>query len=236
MNRFNFKQFSVQHQNSTMKVGTDAVLLGSYVGFESAKQILDVGTGCGVIALIAAQKSQAKITGIDIHVDSIVEANHNFQQSIWENRLTAIHQSFQDFAQSNPQSLDMIVSNPPFFVQSLKSPVKEKSLAKHNDYLSFEAFAISSDICLQPKGKVCVILPAQESEILIKEMVKRNFLLTQTCNIYPKPSKPYNRKIMIFEKETSHFLPKKDTLIIRNEDNTYTKEYKSLTSDLYLNL
>ncbi len=238
-NLFTFKQFVVKHQDSTMKVGTDAVLLGSYLDFQYSKNILDVGTGCGVIALIAAQKSQANqanITAIDIHKPSVEEANYNFKQSPWRNRLTAVPSSFQDFSTLNPEKFDLIISNPPFFDHSLKSPSKNKSLAKHNDHLFFDEFAKAAAICLQPHGKVAVILPAKESELFMSEMTKVNYQVVQECVIYPKPSKPYNRKIMVFQQTCTNHPQHKDELIIRNEDNGYTDAYKILTQPSYVSL
>jgi len=130
---FQFKQFTVWHDKCAMKVGTDGVLLGAWADMEQARSILDVGTGSGLIALMAAQRNlTAAITAIDIDESAIIQARENFDRSPWVNRLTAEPISLEDFAGSTDAMFDVIVSNPPYFHQSLHSPDKKRTLARHS--------------------------------------------------------------------------------------------------------
>lgn len=126
---FRFKQFEINHEKSTLKVGTDAVLLGAWTPIPApCGRILDIGSGCGVITLMLAQRSNAQITGVDIDKPSIEEAAENANNSLWKNRINFINCSIQDFCTAEHQNnFDLIVSNPPFFVDSLKSPVHSRS-------------------------------------------------------------------------------------------------------------
>ncbi|MCD4665845.1 MAG: methyltransferase [Bacteroidales bacterium] len=119
---FHFKQFNISDENSAMKVGTDAVLLGAWTDISETNNILDVGTGSGIVATILAQRSEANIDAIDIDKGSIDDAENNFDNCPWKNRLTAIHSSLQEYVKFTSKKYDLIVSNPPFFSNSLKSP------------------------------------------------------------------------------------------------------------------
>ncbi|NLF41413.1 MAG: methyltransferase, partial [Bacteroidales bacterium] len=117
-----------------MKVGTDGVLLGVLTDIEHSKNILDVGCGCGLISLMLAQRSRALIDAIDIEESAVLEARFNVECSPWPNRIQVYHSSFQDYCtDSRISHYDLIVSNPPFFIDSLKNPHPKKSLARHSD-------------------------------------------------------------------------------------------------------
>ena len=135
---FRFKQFSVNHDRCAMKVGTDAVLLGSISGSGNPKSILEIGVGTGVVSLMLAQRfPEARITGVEIDREAWEQASENARQSPWKDRIDFVHMSFQDFCLKQGQKYDLIVSNPPFFPNHLKSPDPKRNLALHNDTLSF---------------------------------------------------------------------------------------------------
>ena len=234
MSVFRFKQFSVFHSQSTMKVGTDAVLLGINAPIpENCQQILDIGCGCGIIALVLAQRSNASIIGIDIDKSSVEEAEKNTQNSPWKERLTFQHSSIQDFCISeNKQFFDLIVSNPPFFEDSLKSPFEKRNLSRHTDTLSLEELLSSADYCLSDKGYFVVILPADKLRKMTNICLKYNLFCTDILEIQPISSKPTNRIILIFSRQKTTTQTK--TLILRNADNEYTNEYRQLTKDFLL--
>ena len=135
---FQFKQFSVKDENSPMKVNTDAVLLGAWVNPSKPKKILDIGTGCGVIALLLAQRFDGRISGIDLDEGAIMDAKINFAESPWPERLKAIHQDFNIFSASSDQRFDLIVSNPPYFENSLRSPKHDRNISRHTDSLTHQ--------------------------------------------------------------------------------------------------
>jgi len=231
--KFQFKQFEVEDKNCAMKVGTDAVLLGSWVNIENAESALDIGTGSGVIALMLAQRSDAEITGIDIHEPSILDATENFKESPWKSRLMARNFSLQEFVNFNEKKYDLIVSNPPFFSNSLISPSENKSLAKHNQSLSQYELLKSVLTLLKENGKFSVILPASEiSEFTIKA-VKMGFYTKKQLRIFPKTNKAFNRIITTFSLQPFGICEIEE-LIIRDQNNNYTSEYKDLTKYFYL--
>jgi tRNA1Val (adenine37-N6)-methyltransferase len=120
---FRFKQFSVDDTGCPMKVGTDSVLLGAWAALENSRTILDIGTGCGLLAMIAAQRSEATITAIEIDPAAIEVAKSNFKRSLWSDRLEGICISLQEYLkEENPGLFDHIISNPPYFINSLKAP------------------------------------------------------------------------------------------------------------------
>ena len=229
---FQFKQFSIEDSRSTMKVGTDGVLLGAWANAFKANNILDIGTGSGLIALMMAQKSNAKIHAIDIDKNSINQAIENFKKSPWENRLCAKDISLQEFIKNQNKKFDLIISNPPFFVDSLKSPNKNKTASKHNVHLDFQELASGIKHLLSKDGKACLILPKTESTEFINQMLIEILHLQKIVDIYPKPGKPINRCLLEFGFDKIH--RDESNLTIRNLDNTYTSEYIRLTQDFYI--
>lgn len=233
MEEFRFKQFSVSHRQSTMKVGTDAVLLGALANVdENCKRVLDVGTGCGIIALMLAQRSSALIDAIDIDENSVIEARENFQHSPWSNRLNSIHSSFQDFSSSGVDLYDLIVSNPPFFQNSLLPKNERFILAKHNQQLNFGNFLHASARLLSPTGKLAIILPVNESEIFTQTAGSMNFFLTRCYAIIPVIGKVQNRKVMLFSKENDGN-PICQEIMLRSGSGKFSDEYKLLTQDFH---
>ncbi|MBR1769764.1 MAG: methyltransferase, partial [Bacteroidales bacterium] len=161
---FRCKQFALNHSASTMKVGTDSILLASFLNEffkeeHAAKihSVLDVGTGCGIIALCCAQIfRQADILGIDTDKNSVDESNDNFRNSPWKERLSAKQISFQDLASEEGENFDLIVSNPPYFTNSLLSADERKNSARHNHSLPTEAFVLSGEKLSSPASHIAV--------------------------------------------------------------------------------
>jgi tRNA1Val (adenine37-N6)-methyltransferase len=230
---FKFKKFSLHHHNSTMKVGTDAVLLGAWVDVAGVKKVLDIGTGCGVIALMIAQRSLAEITAIDIDRDSVAEAALNFKNSPWPERLQAMHVSAADFMQARQASFDLIVSNPPFFKNGVKPANKKSRFARHDEILSFrELFSLAKQM-LAPHGKLGLILPATRLDEAIDIAKGQRLFPQKTMHIYPIPGKPAVRCMVLFagNRNTN---PEKESLIIEtNGRHGYAKAYQNLTADFY---
>lgn len=229
---FKFKQFSVFHDKSSMKVGTDAVLLAALVKMKNYEKILDIGCGSGVISLMCAQKSKAEISAIDIDQNSVEQAHENFELSGWSHHLNAYHSSAQKFSLENQQKFDLIISNPPFFENALKSPLESRNKARHNDTLSSEDLLTSARRLLNTHGKLALILPFTEGEEFIKIASSHQFYLQRKVEIQPKPSKKANRLVLEFilsPCETTN-----ESIIIREEGNDYTEEYRCVTKDFYL--
>lgn len=249
---FKCKQFSLNHNNSTMRVGTDSILLASVLNdyfsieqhslapsIDSVKKILDVGTGCGILALSMAQIfPYAQVSAIDIDKSSIEESFSNFSLSKWSERLAAKQISFEEFSQqeeqteeNTKQTFDLIVSNPPYFTNSLLSPNERRSNARHNSSLSLENFVLSSQRLANQNTRIALVLPLQESRKITYLYEAMGFALELRCDIYPKPDTEIKRVVSLFSQQTYKTIEK--TLVIR-ENNTYSAEYKSLTSAFLL--
>jgi tRNA1Val (adenine37-N6)-methyltransferase len=230
---FRFKQFVVEDDQSSMRIGTDAVLLGSWINPENTSSILEIGTGCGVIALIMAQKCDAVITAIDIDEKSVSQADMNFRNSSWNIRMRALHCSFQEFAGHHPDKFDLIITNPPYFTNSLRSPLKSRNIARHDDQLNARDLLKGVPGILGNDGKFCLILPAEDA-IKFQDYAKEHSLfLKRQLMVKPKPGSKPNRIAMEFS-----FTPGEsiitDEIIIRREDNSFTDAYREMTRDYYL--
>jgi tRNA1Val (adenine37-N6)-methyltransferase len=180
-NYFRFKQFTIIQERSAMKVGTDGVLLGAWTKVPQAGSILDIGTGTGVIALMLAQRSaDALVTGIEYEMEAAREATENAENSPWSNRLNMLHISFQDFYKTCPAKFDLIISNPPFFINSRKPKEGKLSAAKHNHLLPLDDLALGIANLLSDDGIFSLILPA------ISVPLFKNQLKNMVCFLYGK--------------------------------------------------
>lgn len=229
---FDFKQFSIEDNQSTMKVGTDAVLLGAWTNPNQAKNILDIGCGSGIISIMLAQKSNAFITGIEIDKQTVIQATNNCLSCNWTDRLNMIHASFQSYSKEAAK-YDLIVSNPPFFNNSLKSPNQNKTNSKHTVLLSFQELLLGTKRLLQKNGVANFIIPYSELNYFKEIATIEGLYSSKILMIKPKPDKEINRCILSLQHTPSKFI--EESLCIRNKDSTYTSEYMSLTSEYYLN-
>lgn len=231
---FRFKQFTLFHDKCAMKVGTDGVLLGAWSDVMNAAKILDVGTGCGLIALMLAQRNpKPTITAIDIDEMAANQAEQNIIDSPFSDRIEVENISLQQFAKKKPAAFDMVVSNPPFFANSLLSPDARRSGARHSVNLTLEDLFIYSKKCLAPGGVMSLILPynnVDAIDVLCEEYgyyVKRKVIVYPTIDAKPKrllvelSLNPVGKTIL-------------DTLIIEKERHHYSNEFSELVKDFYL--
>jgi len=233
---FRFRQFSIDDDRSTMKVGTDAVLLGSWAGRGMPSGVLEIGTGCGVISLMLAQRfPAAQVLAIDIHGPSVQQAGENFGRSSWAARLQAEACSLQELAQRQPPAAyDLIVSNPPYFSNALLPPDNSKKLARHTGKLTFGELAGGVAGLLKPDGLFALILPSGSQEAFELEALRQGLHKLRELAVVPVSGRPPNR----FMTEWS-FTPGEvdfDRLSIRNENNEYSREYVQMTSAFYVAL
>ncbi|MCL2246223.1 MAG: methyltransferase domain-containing protein [Lentimicrobiaceae bacterium] len=228
---FHLKNFQVSHSQSTMKVGTDAVLLGAWMPLtENCGSILEIGAGCGIISLMLAQRTKAMITGIDIDEKSVQEAQKNAENLPCKEKVQFLQESVQDFTQKATQKFDVIVSNPPFFENSLKSPKTNKNISKHTDTLPFETLIHSINILLSETGRAGLILPLVAAEKFEISAIKNRLYATKKTCIYPTPNKKPNRILMLFERTQKPC--EENNLILREKG--YTVEYHDLVKDYLL--
>ena len=221
---FKFKQFSVSNTLSAMKVNTDGVLLGAAMTIPGdASLMLDIGTGTGTIALMAAQRHpEAVIHAIDIDEASAREAAQNFSESPWSGRLTAFHSALADF---NPECrYSHIFSNPPYYDNSLTNPDERKAEARHSLNLSYSHILAFAAERLSPDGTLSLILPADTEKMLLRQA--GGFGLRIRTTPRTKPSR------LIAEFSFRKTVPAEELLTIQ-ESGKYTQEYISLTNDFY---
>ncbi len=232
---FRFKQFIVEDDRSTMRIGTDAILLGAWTDPGPAKSILEIGTGCGVISLMLAQKSDARIDAIDIDEESVKQAESNFLLSPWNERLHPLKVSLQDIISTSDQKYDLVITNPPFFIDSLPSPDARKNRARHTTNLSQQELLAGIKHLLCDDGIFLVILPAEESRKFTQLVESAGLFIQKQMKVRPKDGKPVNRILSGFGFQPGT-KPYPEELIIRNEDNTFTKEYIAFTNAYYFSL
>jgi tRNA1Val (adenine37-N6)-methyltransferase len=234
-NFFQFKKFRVIQERSAMKVGIDGVLLGAWVDTSGAGQILDIGTGTGLIALMMAQKSvSALIDAIEIDPNAFEEAVLNASQSPWRDRIQVACCSFQEFVERTDRKYDLVASNPPFFAKDgLKAPAQNRAQARHSDSLPLELLVSGATNLLTENGRIALILTV-ESLSKIKLLAISNHLhLSRLCRIKPNPSKTDFR--ILVELTRNECTTIEEQLMVEFEKHhDYTPEYKELTKDFYL--
>ena len=240
---FYFKNFKLRNRDTALKINTDGVLLAAWVDAKETENILDVGTGGGVIAFILAYKySQRNITGIDICAKSIEEAKYNKHINPAIKSISFYTESFQEHCSKQvrvEELYDHIVSNPPFFeVSRGKNPIKSpKQRAKHSYDLSFEELLENSYKLLKPNGKLSIIIDYRDEGNIAKTYQQIGFTLSRKLLVSGKPSSAANRLLLELMKGTGLVNENRivDKLSIRNDDGSFTSEYKMLTKDWYLN-
>lgn len=230
---FKFKQFTIWQKKTSMKVGTDGVLLGAWANCTSAKKALDIGTGTGLIALMLAQRNtQLNIDAIEIEKEAFIEAKKNCDESPWSDRVCLFNTSLQNFT-SNIK-YDLIVSNPPFFESSIKNQSNAKALARHTDSLSYAELISNTDKLLSEEGIFCVIIPYDSSERFIKISDANNLFLNKKVQIKGTEKAQIKRVLLEFSRVKKGY--DESELIIEESRHQYTPEFIALLKDFYLYL
>lgn len=227
---FHFKQFSIHHDRTAMKVGTDGVLLGALAGSGSPKNIMEIGVGSGVVSLMMAQRfPEANITGVEIDHDAWFQAEENAQSSPWGNRIGFLNTSFQDYSRKDYPKFDLIVSNPPYFFNHLKSPDPKRNLALHTDSLPFSELANGVLNLLHPEGEFWVILPPDQMGVLEEILLTLGLNLFWKISVKDKPSKNILRLICGFSFYTRTV--SENHLSIKDENGDYSNDYSELLKE-----
>jgi len=230
---FRFKQFTVQQEGATFRVTTDSVLLGAWARIEDAGSILDIGTGTGLLALMAAQRSSARIVAIEPDNGSFVQAGLNFQASPWKERMTLLNVAVQDFNPEAGLGFDVIIANPPYFVDSLVNPDKAKALTRHTLTLSQSDLLEAVERLLNPGGSLHLVLPVTEAERFLSLAVSFGFYCNRRMLVRPTPAQPPSRALMTLSRENGP-VAEEEIVIEKGGRHIYSDEYVSLTKDFYL--
>lgn len=228
--RFDFKQFSVCHDRCAMKVGTDGVLLGAWA--PGGKHILDIGTGSGLVAMMMAQRfPNAGIVALEIDKDACEQAICNISQSPFADKIEVICEDASCYV---PQSrYDCIVSNPPFFEESLLNPSQKKAVARHSSSLPFHALFSCVSRSLSEEGLFSAIVPDESVGSFLSKGSLAGFFVVRHCAIRTTPKKPIRRHLLSFCKKPAYGV-KIEEALLQSSDGTRSEWYNNLTKDFYI--
>jgi tRNA1Val (adenine37-N6)-methyltransferase len=226
---FCFKSFEVFHDRCAMKVGTDGVLLGAWSIPGEAKRILDVGTGSGLIAIILAQRSKAEVHGVELDAIAAIQASENVAACPWADRIHIFHDDFNDYSNG---FYDLIVSNPPFFRNSLKSPSKDRNQARHTDTLSYDMLIHKSARMLSPEGRFLVVLPYDSADYFEEICWQNKLYPSKRCEVISV--KGFEPRRILLEFKNCRSITERTSIVLETSNHRATKEFSDLTADLYL--
>lgn len=181
-----FKQFSVRDDRCAMKVGTDALLLASWCSADSMFDIVDLGCGSGIIAIMLAQRAiEAQVLGVELEENAAKQASSNMAASPFSNRMEAIFESAQEFASQpdNKRKFDLVVCNPPYFHGKPKSPDQARNLARHDESLPLKELLMAAHEVMRPNGRLALAWPMDRKEKLMQESLEMGLALTRYCEI-----------------------------------------------------
>jgi tRNA1Val (adenine37-N6)-methyltransferase len=234
---FQFKQFTINQARATLKVCTESCIFGSYIPTQNAQRILDIGTGTGVLALMLAQRADtAVIDAVELDLPSFEDAQQNFNNSPWATRLNVELNNINTFATNSSSKYDLIVCNPPFFIQQLKSPDARTNSALHgNDLKPIDLFTIVNKLTIA-NAHFYVLLPESEMTPLIKQFTSAEWSLINYVEIYQNEKSTLFRTIAGFCKKSNLRTPSTKKIFIRANDNSYTNAFTELLKPYYLHL
>ncbi|QIG90516.1 methyltransferase [Chryseobacterium sp. POL2] len=229
MNVFRFQQFDIKQDSEVFRVGTDAVLLGVLADLEHAKNVLEIGTGTGVIAMMLAQRfPQTNILGVDVNRIAVGLASSNFKASPFANRLTAELKDIKTF--DSEMKFDAIFSNPPYFQVNSSS---KDVVARQKIELDFKTLIQSSSKLLNDSGKLIVIIPRQDEEVFISLCEKENLFLQRNVSIRGIVGGEVRRSVLEFSKLKADRIIKEE-FVIEKSPRQYSDQYLELTKDFHL--
>lgn len=236
MKPFVFKQFTIHQDQCAMKVGTDGVLLGAWTSLEHRpNSILDIGAGTGLIALQLAQRSSAEtIDAIELDDDAYEQCMANFEASPWADRLFCYHAGLDEFVDEVDEKYDLIVSNPPFYLEDVTSGSESRDKARQNSSLPFEELVEGAATLLNEGGIFAVIVPFKEESDFINLVKKEELFPARITRVKGNPNADFKRSLMEF---SFHAVEQDiDNLVIEEGRHQYTKEYIELTQAFYLKM
>ena len=235
---FRFKHFSIAQDQCAMKVGTDGILLGAWATSLSPQRILDIGTGTGLISLMLAQRfPDASLQAIEIDPAACEQAKENFRTSPWSDRLTAVCECILNYSTRLELrgQYDLIVSNPPWFIESLKSGNASRDLARHTESLSSGNLIGAAAQMLSADGRFCTILPHEQCSSFRKLAEDAGLFCQHCCDVHPTKTKPPKRVLIQLSHHRPDDGPQQSKLVVETEHrHVYTQEFIAMTKDFYL--
>jgi tRNA1Val (adenine37-N6)-methyltransferase len=229
---FQFQQFFVADDRCAMKVGTDGILLGAWAKIELAQHILDIGTGCGLLVLMAAQRNPvAQIQSVESDSEAAQQAAGNFRQSLWPGRLKVWNTTVQQFAPQDSK-FDAILCNPPFFTYGLLAADDSRRKARHNVELSLEELFAAVRRMLANQGNFSMIWPATSVAEALQAANTAGLKLSRRTNVCPLPNAPPNRVLLEFGFQSVDVVD--EWLTVELSKHVYSDAYRQLTGEFYL--
>jgi tRNA1Val (adenine37-N6)-methyltransferase len=234
---FQFKQFRINQGDCGMKVSTEACLFGALVAQyvpTNCRNILDIGTGTGLLSLMLAQQCDAQIEALEINQPAFLQAKQNFEASPWANRIQTQNIDVNEF--ESGITYDLIICNPPFFENNQLGKNSDKNTALHNNSLGFEALAAAvAQFSSKEIGRAAILYPPYEMSLFDTAMNKVGFQPLITFNIFNQEGKDIFRQIKVYAPTNSQ-TNLTEQVIIKNSDGSYTSTFISLLQDYYLHL
>lgn len=231
---FRFKRFEVSHDGPAMKVGTDGVLLGAWCTVaEGTARALDIGTGTGVIALMLAQRGEGwgmSVDAAEVEAGVAAQARRNFETSPWSDRMRVHNVAVQELA--GEAGYELIVSNPPYFDESLLPPDPARMAARHTKLLTHAELAAAAARLLAPEGVLAVVLPYVHAENFIALAGAGGLNLSRRTDVCTTPGAIPKRALLEFRCTPAGAC--RETLVVQVAHETYTDHYRALTKDFYL--
>jgi tRNA1Val (adenine37-N6)-methyltransferase len=230
---FSFKKFSIKQDRAAMKVCTDSCLFAALVSVENKERVLDIGCGTGLLSLMLAQKNKnLRITAIEINADAVLDASENIQDSPFRDRISLVHQSVQDFSKKSEEKFDLIVCNPPFYQNNLKSDKSSKNIAHHADELTFYDLAYCLKQLLTPDGSAWLLLPPFEMNSFLKLSSENGFFPKRKYLVKHSENKPVFREIVELQRIKTEQVEISPINIYENHQ--YSPIFVELLRDYYL--
>jgi len=233
---FQFKQFKINQDRCAMKVGTDGVLLGTWLPVGRANRIVDMGTGTGLISLILAQRSSARITAVESDMEAAMQAAENFASSPWPERLECMVGDVHEFSLLPENQFDLAVCNPPYFPGDLLPPDDARSKARHmNQEEDWIMWLTSAFRLTAVAGKAAFVIPSDGIESRLERVADAGFYTEQVVSVSGNEIKKPKRVLLLLSKQPIHCI-EKSLAIETHERGIYTDAFKKLVKDFYLNL
>ncbi len=230
---FQFKQFTVWHDRCAMKVGTDSVLLGAWMHVAGARRLLDIGCGCGLLALMAAQRNETgRVVAVEIDTEAARQAKENIENSPWKERIEVMNTDICTF--QSEEKFDVIFSNPPYFANALKCPNKQRSTARHTDTLDFDTLMQCAASLLSVDGEFSVVVPMEAASAIKATAIQHRLFLSRETHVYTKPSAPAKRVLLAFKPTLSAGSVNVKPLVMYPHPGVVGEEYSRMVNDFYL--
>ncbi len=213
-----------------MKVGTDGVLLGAWAS--GGRRMLDIGTGTGLVALMMAQRfPDGRVTAVEIDGDACRQASENVQASPYADRVDVLCSSVQDF--QSAEKYDVMVSNPPFYDNSLRCPDGSRSKARHTETLSYRDLFLAVDRLLESDGVFSAVIPTECLSGFVAEGALRGFSVVRKTLVKTVPRKPARRALVAFSRRSGGGCPVEEVCLM-DADGQRSQWYSALTEAFYL--